>query len=93
MAKKNKQIETAQEKAFHEELITQMITLATSGFGLVAAFAWNETIKQFIDEFVKPRVPGSGITSNLLYALLVTALAVLVTYQLSRIAARFQKKN
>lgn len=84
------QKETQKEKAFHQQLITQLITLSTSGFGLVAAFAWNETIKEFVSLYIEPSIPGSGLIYKLLYALLVTLLAVFITYQLSRLAARFQ---
>lgn len=90
MAKKSqKQAETK----FHEELIAQMLTLATSGFGLVAALAWNETIQQVVKEFIEPRIPGSGILSRLIYAVIITALAVLITYQLSRLASHFKPEN
>ena len=82
--------ETQKEKALHEELIAQMLTLVTSGFGVVAALAWNETIQEFVNDFITPRIPGSGLISKFIYALLITAFAVLVTYQLSRLAARWQ---
>lgn len=79
------------KKALHEELISQMLALATSGFGLVAALAWNSLIQDFVKEFIEPRVPGSGLLYKLIYALLITSLAVLITYQLSRLAAKFKK--
>lgn len=88
MAKK-KRVEKPGEKKFHHELIAQMLTLATSGFGLVAALAWNETIQQFVKEFIEPRIPGSGLLSKFIYAILITMLAVLITYQLSRISSHF----
>lgn len=78
------------KKVFHKELITQMATLATSGFGLVAALAWNETIQQLVKDFIEPRIPGSGLLSKFLYALIITLFAVLITYQLSRIASKFK---
>lgn len=80
-------------RRFHQELIEQMLTLATSSFGLVAALAWNETIQEFVKTFLEPRIPGSGLLSRLIYAILITALAVLITYQLSRIAARWQQRK
>lgn len=80
-------------RRFHQELIEQMLTLATSGFGLVAALAWNETIQEFVKAFIEPRIPGSGLISKFIYALLVTLLAVLITFQLSRLAARFQQRK
>ncbi|EKD90821.1 MAG: hypothetical protein ACD_30C00087G0010 [uncultured bacterium] len=93
MARIIKQKEKNQEKRFHTELLEQLLTLATSGFGLVAALAWNETIQGFVKEFIEPRIPGSGLLSKLIYALLVTLLAVLITYQLSRLSARFQQSK
>ncbi len=80
------------EKRFHHELLTQLITLSTSGFGLVAALAWNETIQQIVKDYIEPKIPGSGLLSKLIYAVLITILAVLITYQLSRLASRFQRK-
>jgi large-conductance mechanosensitive channel len=75
-------------------IVKQMLQLATAGFGLVAALAWNELIKAFIEDFIKPRVGvGSGIISLALYALIVTALAVFVTLQLSKLAEKMEKEE
>ncbi len=79
--------------AFHKELLVQLITLSTSAFGLVAALAWNEAIQQFVKDFIEPRIPGSGLISKLIYALLVTGFAVLITFQLSRLASRWGIKK
>lgn len=81
------------EKTFRGELMTQMLTLATSGFGLVAALAWNDTIQQLVKDFIEPKIPGSGLLSRFIYALLVTILAVLITYQLSHLAARWPQRK
>lgn len=73
-------------KKFHKELIKQLITLSTAGFGLVAALAWNEAIQSFVDEYMAQYVSvGSGILSKFIYAVVITALAVLVTYQLTKL--------
>lgn len=80
------------DKTFRRELIEQLITLSTSGFGLVAALAWNEAIQQGVKDFIEPRIPGSGLLSKLIYALLISFLAVLITYQLSRLASRFNSR-
>ena len=75
-------------------VVQQMLKLATSGFGLVAALAWNELIKTAINDYVRTRVSvGSGIISLLIYALIVTFLAVFVTLQLSKLAERLEKKK
>lgn len=81
------------ETSFHKELTRQLVTLATSAFGLAAALAWNDTIRQIVQEFIEPRIPGSGILSRLIYALLVTLLAVLITYQLTHLAQRWGIKK
>jgi hypothetical protein len=82
----------------HKELPTavvkQMTALATSGFGLVAALAWNEVIKELVNTYIKPLVGGgSGLITLAIYALLVTILAVFVTLQLSRLEEKIDKIN
>ncbi len=76
------------ERSLHRELLQQLVVLSTSSFGLVAALAWNETIQEVVKQYIEPRIPGSGILSRLIYALLITILAVLITYQLSRLASK-----
>ena len=72
-----------------KRVISEMLRLATSGFGLVAALAWNELIKEIIKEYIKPVLgETSGIVSMVIYAVLVTTLAVFVTYNLSRLAGK-----
>lgn len=76
----------------HKEFVKQMLTLATSGFGLVAALAWNSLIQEFVNSYVKKFLPdGSGIISLLIYALVITALAVFVTYQLSKVSEKINE--
>lgn len=79
--------------AFHKELFKQLITLSTSAFGLAAALAWNDTIQQAVKDFIEPSLPGSGLLSRFIYALIVTLLAVLITFQLSRLAQRWGIKK
>ena len=89
---KNSRKETPKEKKLHQELIKQMLTLATSGFGLVAALAWNGLIQELVNSYVKKLLPnGSGIVSLFIYAMVVTALAVFVTYQLSKISDKINE--
>lgn len=82
-----------QEKRFAIGAIRQMVTLATSGFGLVSALAWNNVIQEFVNEYVKIWLPqGSGILSLILYAVLITVLAVFVTTQLSTLLQELENK-
>ncbi len=63
-----------------------MITLSTSGFGVVAALAWNNVIREFVDSYIAKWIPqGGSLISLMIYAIIVTALAVLVTIQLSKL--------
>jgi len=86
--------ESKEDKKLHVEVIKQMVTLSTSGFGLVAALAWNSLIQEVVNNYVKKWLPGnSGIISLLIYALVVTILAVFVTLQLSRLSQKLQKQS
>lgn len=69
------------------ETIKTFSALLTSAFGLVAAFAWNETVKEAINRYISS---GSGLKSKLIYAVFVTLLAVLVSYWLGVVAARYK---
>ncbi len=83
--------EGKKKKSLQIELIRQMVTLATSGFGLVAALAWNNVIQEFVNNYVKKWLPeGSGLTTLFLYAVIITSLAVIITYQLSKIVERLE---
>lgn len=79
---------SVKQKKFHVELIRQMLTLATAGFGLVAALAWNSLIQEIVNTYIKPYFPNGSLISLLIYAILITCIAVLVTYQLSKILQR-----
>lgn len=93
MADEEKEATAAEKKKLHEELIEQLLTLVTSGFGVVAALAWNDAIQGFVKEFIEPRIPGSGLVSKFVYAIIITFLIVLTTYELSKVASRFRSKG
>lgn len=82
-------VQRKQDKRLTILLVQQMLTLATSGFGLVAALAWNSLVQELVNNYIKKFLPnGSGPWSLFIYALVVTALAVFITYQLSKILRR-----
>jgi hypothetical protein len=62
-----------------------MITLASASLGLVAALAWNEAIKAIIKEVLQT---GESITGLVTYAILATAIAIIVLLLLARAASR-----
>ena len=84
---KNKKIKKSTIAEFRYEAMNTFTTLFTSAFGLVAALAWNETVKEAIDRYI---TPGAGLKSMLIYAFLVTLLAAIVSYEFGRIATRLK---
>lgn len=87
-----KETQTQRKKRLSVEIITQMLTLATSGFGLVAALAWNGFIQELVNNYIKKWLPAnSGLVSLLIYAIIVTILAVFITLQLSQIKERLER--
>ena len=63
------------------QLLETFASLITAAFGLVAALAWNETIKAVIAEVFDS---GNDIIGNLVYAVIVTVLAVIMTLLIAR---------
>lgn len=73
-------------------IIKQMTALATSSFGLISALAWNNVIKETVEVYIKPLIgQDSGLISLIIYAIIVTTLAVIITLQLSKLEQRLGK--
>jgi len=65
--------------------IGTMIALATVAFGLIAAGAWNKFIADLIAVFLGP---NNGLWAELVYAVLVTILAIAVVNNLGKLQDR-----
>ena len=65
------------------ETLTKMSDLATAGFGLVAALAWNEAIQSLVNSIL-PKNSSGGITAQIIYAVIITAVVVFVTMRLGK---------
>lgn len=79
------------KKRLHLAILKQMVTLASSGFGLVAALAWNNVIQDLVNNYIKPYLPqGSSLLSLLIYAVLITTLAVIITYNLTGLVEKLE---
>lgn len=77
-----------------QEIAIQTLTLASSALGLVAALAWNEAIKAYIDMYIKPYLAkGSGVVSLFIYALFITAITVIVALQMAKVKERLGTKK
>lgn len=65
--------------------VQTMIALASASLGLVAALAWNEAIKATIQQVFGTDESLAGLYT---YAILATAIAIIVLIILGRLAAR-----
>ena len=87
---------TKKEETRHlsSAIATQTVTLITTSFGLVAALAWNEAIKEYVTEYIKPYfAKGSGVISLFIYAVAITIFSVLLTIQLTKLLERLETKK
>lgn len=77
---------------FKLEVIQTFATLITAAFGLVAALAWNESIKSIIGVvFNNPTYEGIGagaLAGLFVYAIVVTIIAVIFTIWIARSAKK-----
>ena len=67
------------------EMLDKLAALVTAAFGLVAALAWNGAIRAIFEHFFGT---ADNITAMLVYAILVTIIAVLVTIWVARAVKR-----
>ncbi|MBI5458679.1 DUF5654 family protein [Methanobacterium sp.] len=63
------------------QVLQTIATLITTAFGLIAALAWNEAIKAIILQFL-PK--GSDLWGLLIYAVVITIIAVVATILIAR---------
>ena len=66
---------------FKVQLLETFAALMTAAFGLVAALAWNEAIKQAVAAVFGTEDDLLGLT---VYAIIVTVLAVIMTLLIAR---------
>ena len=66
-------------------ILQSMIALSSAALGLVAALAWNDAIKETIKLLMSD---DESLTSKYIYAILATAIAVIVVLILARLAAK-----
>ena len=63
------------------KVMSTIATLVTTAFGLIAALAWNDAIKAIIAQFFKA---GNGVTGLVIYAVLITIIAIIATLLIAR---------
>ena len=87
MAAEEKKSKREIARELRAEMVKTFSTLIISAFGLIAAFAWNEFVKAAIARYI---APGAGLKSQLVYAIFVTLLAVIVSFELGRLSAKYK---
>ena len=75
---------------FKIQLLETLAALITAAFGLVAALAWNDTIKGLISMAI-PSQDGT-VWGNLIYAIIVTVVAVIATLLVAKSIGKLKEK-
>jgi hypothetical protein len=89
---KDKDLTKKEEEKLHVFFVEKIVTLMTGAMGLVAALAWNDAIRKLFERVFGTQ--GSGdITAMFIYAAIVTAAVVVVTYRLARIVEKMKKRK
>ena len=78
------------KKDFRSEFLKTITQFVTAAFAFLAALAWNNAIQGLINRFI---APGSGLRSMIYYAIIVTVLAVVVTYILGKMNQDAKKEE
>ncbi|WP_232212324.1 DUF5654 family protein [Candidatus Nitrosopumilus sediminis] len=68
-----------------QEILDKIAALVTAAFGLVAALAWNDAIKAVFKEIFGT---ATAIGPMLIYAVLVTIIAVILTIIVARAVSK-----
>lgn len=76
---------TIEEQAKTLDIKGVVVSLIISAFGFVAALFWRDAIKAFIDEVVPQ---GQGVTAQFTAAIIVTVIAVIAIYIVSKYLTR-----
>ena len=71
------------------EILEKVSTLTAAAFGFVAAFAWNETFKVILLSRIAEDATGLVL---IVYSLMITIIAVLLTIFIARAAAKAKRK-
>jgi len=74
---------SAETKSLKAEVLDKMTDLATAGFGLVAALAWNDAIRSLFS-IIFPQ--AGNVIAQFVYAIILTVIIVFITIKLGKLA-------
>lgn len=77
-------------KKVKTEFIEHIVTLLIASLGLITVFAWDETLKSFFENFFGPL---ESLNDKFLYSIMITLVAVTVSFILGRIYLKKRKKS
>jgi hypothetical protein len=85
----------AEAQAATTVVIATIVSLVTSAFGFVAALAWNDAIQAVLNDavFTRFNLKANDPLALVIYAIIVTLLAVIVVVLTNRFASRIAKKS
>ena len=78
------------KRSYKIEILEKISQLATAGFGLVAALAWNDAIQGL---FKKIFGDASALTAKFGYAVFITVIVVLITLKLGDLVDKVKGGN
>ena len=88
----------AKAQATSTIFLATVVSLATSAFGVVAALAWNQAIHDLLTDMLTSnsllgKAHLSPHATELVYAIVITVIAVTVILTLNRVASRIAKQS
>lgn len=87
--KKEKKPITKRVTGTTREVAAQILNLATSSLGLVAALAWNDAVQSIFRQYFPA---GNGVAAKLIYAIIVSVLIVIITINLTKLSQLAKNK-
>lgn len=77
-------------KELRVEFFERFATLASGAFTFVAGLAWNEAVQNLIKQYISP---GKTVLSQVVYAVVVTIIAIIAIMQINGIAKKIEKSD
>jgi hypothetical protein len=72
------------------QYLATMIALASAAFGMIAALSWNTAISDLIKQLLPA---GKGISSEFIYAAIITIVGIVVMVNLGKLAEKTGEKS
>ncbi len=73
---------------FKREFLDKTSSFFAAALGLVAALAWNEAVQTLFKRYY---TNGDSLMAKVIYAVIVTAIVVLITLWITKAASKIKK--